>query len=94
MARRPTRPASGGWASGEGRHHGRAHRKRRPKHQTVPLAGLRSGVLIAGENLPGHWQLNREPAFDLDPVGLDELRAVQQAYRDAATTRRATEVVR
>ena len=59
--------------------------------EAVPLSGLSSGVLIAGENLPGHWELNREPAFDLDPVGMAELARVQTAYRDPARTVRATE---
>ena len=60
--------------------------------EAVPLSGLKSGVLIAGENVPGHWELNREPAFDLDPVGMAELDRVQQAYRDPSKTIRATEV--
>jgi len=60
--------------------------------EAVPLSGLASGVLIAGENVPGHWELNREPAFDLDPVGMAELERVQQAYRDPSKTVRATEI--
>ncbi len=61
--------------------------------EAKPLSGPNTGVLIAGENKPGHWVLNREPAFDLDPVGLAELDAVQRAYRDPTTTRRASEIV-
>lgn len=60
--------------------------------EAVPLSGLSSGVLIAGENVPGHWELNREPAFDLDPVGMEELARVQAAYRDPSRTVRATEL--
>jgi hypothetical protein len=61
--------------------------------EAKPLSGPNTGVLIAGENLPGHWVLNKEPAFDLDPVGMAELEAVQQAYRDPDTTKRITEVI-
>ena len=50
-------------------------------------------ILIAGENHPGHWVLNKEPAFDLDPVGLAELKSVQDAYRDPASTKLITEVL-
>jgi len=60
--------------------------------EAVPLSGLSSGVLIAGENLPGHWALDREPAFDLDPIGMAELERVQQAYRDPSKTVRATDI--
>lgn len=59
-----------------------------------PLSGPNTGVLIAGENRPGHWILNREPAFDLDPVGLAELEAVQKGYYDPDATRLASNVVR
>ena len=61
--------------------------------EAKPLAGPNSGVLIAGENKPGHWILNKEPAFDLYPVGLDELRAVQKAYRDPDTTKLITKAI-
>jgi len=61
--------------------------------EAKPLAGPNTGVLIAGENKPGHWKLNKEPAFDLDPVGLNELRAVQNAYRDPDTTKLITKAI-
>ena len=61
--------------------------------EAKPLAGPNTGVLIAGEYKPGHWILNKEPAFDLDPVGLDELRAVQNAYRDPDTTKLITKAI-
>ena len=50
-------------------------------------------MLIAGENVPGHWVLNKEPAFDLDPVAMAELKAVQDAYRDPDATKLITEVL-
>jgi ectoine hydroxylase-related dioxygenase (phytanoyl-CoA dioxygenase family) len=61
--------------------------------EAKPLSGQNTAVLIAGENTPGHWVLNREPAFDLDPVGLAEMEAVQKAYRDPNATKQATEAV-
>lgn len=61
--------------------------------EAKPLSGPNTGVLIAGKNLPGHWVLNKEPAFDLDPVGLAELKAVQDAYRDPDATKLITEVL-
>jgi non-heme Fe2+,alpha-ketoglutarate-dependent halogenase len=61
--------------------------------EAKPLSGPNTGVLIAGENKLGHWVLNREPAFDLDPVGLAELEAVQKAYHDPNATKQATEAV-
>jgi hypothetical protein len=61
--------------------------------EAKPLSGPNTGVLIAGENLPGHWVLNKEPAFDLDPVGMAELKAVQDAYRDPEATKLITEVI-
>ncbi len=61
--------------------------------EAKPLAGPNTGILIAGENAPGHWVLNREPTYDLDPVGLAELDAVQKAYRDPETTKRISEVL-
>lgn len=60
--------------------------------EAVPLSGLRSGVLLAGEN-PGHWELNKEPAFDFDPVGMEELVRVQNAYRDPDATVLAQEAL-
>ena len=53
--------------------------------QAIPLTGLKSGVLIAGEN-PGHWELNRDPRFDFDPLAMEELARVQQAYRNPEAT--------
>jgi ectoine hydroxylase-related dioxygenase (phytanoyl-CoA dioxygenase family) len=61
--------------------------------ETKALAGPNTGVLIAGENLPGHWVLNKEPAFDLDPVGLAELEAFKDAYYNPDTMKLATETV-
>ena len=61
--------------------------------EAKPLSGPRTGILIAGANHPGHWVLNKEPAFDLDPVGLAELKSVQEAYRDPASTKLITEVL-
>lgn len=61
--------------------------------EAKPLSGPNTGVLIAGDNVPGHWALNKEPAFDLDPVGMAELEAVQRAYRDPAATKLITEVI-
>ena len=61
--------------------------------EAKPLSGPNTGVLIAGDNQPGHWVLNKEPAFDLDPVGLAELRTVQDAYRDPEATKLITEVL-
>ena len=61
--------------------------------EAKPLSGPNTGVLIAGENVPGHWVLNKEPAFDLDPVGMAELKAVQDAYRDPVSTKLITEVI-
>lgn len=61
--------------------------------EAKPLSGPNTGVLIAGENLPGHWVLNKEPSFDLDPVGMAELEAVQNAYRDPDATKLITEVI-
>jgi hypothetical protein len=61
--------------------------------EAKPLSGPTTGVLIAGDNVPGHWVLNREPAFDLDPVSMAELKAVQDAYRDPDSTKRITEVI-
>jgi len=61
--------------------------------EAKPLSGPDTGVLIAGANVPGHWVLNREPAFDLDPVGMAELEAVQNAYRDPDSTKLITEVI-
>ncbi len=58
-----------------------------------PLSGPDTGILIAGENNPGHWVLNKEPSFDLDPVGLEELKSVQAAYRDPDTTKLITEAI-
>ena len=49
-------------------------------------------LTIAGDNVPGHWALNKEPAFDLDPVAMAELKAVQDAYRDPEATKLITEV--
>ena len=60
--------------------------------EAVPLAGLKSGVLIAGEN-PGHWEMNREPAFDFDPEAMEELARVQQAYRNPEATVLAQDAV-
>jgi non-heme Fe2+,alpha-ketoglutarate-dependent halogenase len=54
--------------------------------EAKPLAGIDSAVLIAGENTPGHWRLNRDPAFDFDPAAMAELAAVQRAYRDPEAT--------
>lgn len=61
--------------------------------EAKPLSGPTTGVLIAGDNVPGHWVLNREPAFDLDPVGMAELEAVQKAYRDPDSTKLITEAI-
>ena len=61
--------------------------------EAKPLSGPNTGVLIAGDNVPGHWVLNKEPAFDLDPVGMAELEAVQKAYRDPDSTKLITEVI-
>jgi hypothetical protein len=61
--------------------------------EAKPLWGPNTGVLIAGDNVPGHWVLNREPAYDLDPVAMAELDAVQKAYRDPNATKRITEVI-
>ncbi len=61
--------------------------------EAKPLSGPNTGVLIAGDNHPGHWVLNKEPAFDLDPVGLAELKSVQDAYRNPDETKLATEIV-
>jgi len=61
--------------------------------EAKPLSGPNTGVLIAGENHPGHWALNNEPAFDLDPVGLAELKSVQEAYRNPESTKLITEVL-
>ena len=61
--------------------------------EAKPLSGPRTGILIAGENHPGHWVLNKEPAFDLDPVGLAELKSVQESYRDPVSTKLITEVL-
>ena len=61
--------------------------------EAKPLSGPNTGVLIAGDNVPGHWVLNKEPAFDLDPVAMAELEAVQNAYRDPDATKRITEVI-
>ena len=47
-----------------------------------PLAGPRSAFLLAGENRPGHWALDPEPRFDLDPVAMAALARAQAAYRD------------
>lgn len=57
--------------------------------EAKPLSGPNTGVLIAGRNEPGHWVLNREPRFDLDPVALAELDAFKKAYHDPATTKLA-----
>ena len=61
--------------------------------EAKPLSGPDTGVLIAGENVPGHWILNKEPAFDLDPVAMAELESVQNAYRDPEATKLITEVI-
>ena len=61
--------------------------------EAKPLSGPNTGILIAGENNPGHWVLNKEPSFDLDPVGLEELKSVQAAYRDPDTTKLITEAI-
>ena len=61
--------------------------------EAKPLSGPNTGVLIAGENVPGHWILNKEPAFDLDPLAMAELKAVQNAYRDPEATKLITEVI-
>lgn len=61
--------------------------------EAKPLAGPSTGVLIAGDNVPGHWDLNKEPSFDLDPVGMAELEAVQNAYRDPDSTKLITEAL-
>ena len=50
-------------------------------------------LTIAGDNVPGHWVLNKEPAIDLDPVAMAELKAVQDAYRDPEATKLITEVM-
>ena len=60
--------------------------------EAIPLAGLKSGVLIAGEN-PGHWELNRDPRFDFDPLAMEELDRVQQAYRNPEATILAQDAV-
>ncbi|MBK17445.1 MAG: hypothetical protein CMM52_01220 [Rhodospirillaceae bacterium] len=59
--------------------------------ETKALSGPQTGVLIAGENKPGHWALNKEPAFDLDPVGLAELEAFKDAYYNPDKMKLATE---
>ena len=61
--------------------------------ETKALTGPNTGVLIAGENTPGHWVLNKEPAFDLDPVGMAELDAFKRAYYNPDTMKLATETV-
>ena len=61
--------------------------------EAKPLSGPNTGVLIAGDNVPGHWVLNKEPAFDVDPVAMAELKAVQDAYRDPEATKLITEVM-
>jgi non-heme Fe2+,alpha-ketoglutarate-dependent halogenase len=61
--------------------------------ETKSLAEPNTGVLIAGENAPGHWVLNKEPAFDLDPVGMAELEAFKQAYYNPDAMKLATETV-
>ena len=57
--------------------------------EAKPLSGFDTGLLIAGRNDPGHWVLNKEPRFDLDPVGLAELEAFKKAYHDPETTKLA-----
>ena len=61
--------------------------------ETKSLSGPQTGVLIAGENTPGHWTLNKEPAFDLDPVGLAELEAFKDAYYNPEKMKLATETL-
>ena len=61
--------------------------------EAKPLSGPDTGILIAGENNSGHWVLNKEPSFDLDPLGLKELKFVQAAYRDPDTTKLITEAI-
>jgi len=59
--------------------------------ETKALTGPNTGVLIAGENNPGHWALNKEPAFDMDPVGMAELESFKQAYYNPDAMKLATE---
>jgi ectoine hydroxylase-related dioxygenase (phytanoyl-CoA dioxygenase family) len=59
--------------------------------EAKPVSGPDTGILIAGDNLPGHWRLNKEPAYDLDPVGMEELAMVRKAYYDPGQTRLATD---
>ncbi len=61
--------------------------------ETKALAGPNTGVMIAGENVPGHWILNKEPAYDLDPVGLAELEAFKAAYYNSGDMKLATETL-
>ena len=61
--------------------------------EAKPLSGPNTGVLIAGRNEPGHWVLNREPRFDLDPVALAELEAFKNAYHDPESTKLAADVI-
>ena len=58
--------------------------------ETKALSGPQTGVLIAGDNVPGHWTLNREPAFDLDPVGMAELEAFKASYYNPDKMKLAT----
>jgi len=61
--------------------------------EAKPLSGPNTGVLIAGQNVPGHWVLNRVPQYDLDPVGLAELDAFKAAYYHSGTMKLATETI-
>ena len=48
------------------------------------LEGPQSILLLSGENLPGHWQLDPAPRYDFDPLSMAALERVQQAYRNPA----------
>ena len=60
-------------------------------HSTL---GRRSAMLVAGQDTYGHWDADPEPRFDLDPVSMNALDDIWNAYRNqTATTQSAAKGV-
>ena len=52
-----------------------------PAHTRSTL-GRRRAPLSRGVDRYGHWDVDRLPRYDLDPVSIEELKSAWEAYRD------------